>query len=228
MSSVAKSANGSLKEEASAREKILDAAESSFAEHGFYGATTREIAKLGGVPLGLMAYYFKTKGDLYSEVIMRRSEAHAAAIQASLSAAVESAGDRPASTDDLVRAFFGPIVVRSLHSGPGWKNYILLLAQAANTPRREPYVDSFEAVYGPVEAQFIALLKERYPEAREEDIYWSFYFLTSSIIHILVESESVDRFSGGKCKSSDLETVMDKMGIFFEAGMSRLAERRDD
>lgn len=225
MSSVAKSANSGLKDETSAREKILDAAEKLFAVKGFNGATTREIASEATVPLGLMAYYFKTKNDLYSEVIKRRSEEHAAFILHSVNAVVENAGDHPVSVSALVRAFFEPIVVRALHSGPGWKSYIHLLAQAANTRRKEPYVSAFEQVYSPVQDQFIGFLKDRFPDARDEDIYWSFYFLTSSIIHILVESESVDRFSGGKCKSTDLKTIMDKMGPFFEAGISRLAER---
>lgn len=224
MSSVAKRSDANLKDDQSARDKILDAAERLFAEHGFYGSTTREIAKQAGVPLGLMAYYFKTKSDLYSEVIMRRSEEHAWAIQASLDAAMDRAGDEPVSVGDLVKAWFRPLVERSLWSGPGWKSYIQLMAQAANTPRREPYVEAFTEVYSPVMHQFIALLKDRFPEAEEENIYWAYHLFTSSIPHILVESGLIDKLSGGACKSSDLEMIMEKMGPFFEAGISRLAE----
>lgn len=224
MGLVETSPSSRLKDDPSARDKILDGAEKLFAEHGFYGATTREIAKQAGVPLGLMAYYFKTKGDLYSEVIMRRSEEHSAAIDASLDAVMERAGDEPVCVRDLVEAWFKPLVERSLRSGPGWKSYIQLLAQAANTPRREPYVDSFSQMYTPVMLKFIGLLKGRFPNAKEEDIYWAYYLFTSSIIHILVESEWIDKLSGGTCKTSDLDAVMEKMGPFFEAGISRLAE----
>jgi AcrR family transcriptional regulator len=171
----------------------------------------------------LMSYYFGTKSDLYAEVIIRRSEEHVAAIHNALRQAVDDASGTP-TVGALVRAFFAPLVERSLHSGPGWKAYIHLLSRAANTPRSEPYVEAFDGTYNPVTLEFIKLLQDHFPEAEEENIYWAYYFLSSAIIHILVESGSIDEMSGGKYKSSDLETVMDKMAPFFEAGITRLAQ----
>jgi len=184
---------------------------------------TREITREAGVPLGLMSYYFGTKGDLYSEVILRRAEDHTSAIRASMRQAAAEAGDQPAGVAALIRAYFAPLVERSLHSGPGWKAYIQLLSRAANTSRSEPYVAAFNDTYSPVVQEFIGLLKDHFPDADEADIYWSYYFLSSAIVHILVESGDVDLASDGKYKSSDLETIMDKMGPFFEAGITRLA-----
>lgn len=54
---------------ASIEAKILAAAESVFAETGFSGATTAEIAKRAGVPKANLHYYFKTKEDLYRQVL---------------------------------------------------------------------------------------------------------------------------------------------------------------
>lgn len=220
-----KLANSRSKDDLSTRDKLLDAAEKLFAEGGFYGSTTRGIAKQAGMPLGLMSYYYKTKSDLYSAVIMRRAEEHAAAIQQSINTAQQRAGDQPISVSELAKAYFRPLAERSLHGGAGWRSYIQLLSQAANSPRREPYKESVEALYSPVAHQVVELMKEQFPEAKEENIYWAFYMLTSSIIHILVESGSIDKFSGGTCRSSDLETIMEKIGPYFEAGLARLAEQ---
>lgn len=211
-----------LKKNQKAKELILDAAENLFAYRGFKGTTTREITREAGVPLGLMSYYFGTKEDLYREVIERRSVDHAAAIRASVQASVEEAGGNP-SPEALIRAYFSPLVERSLKSGEGWKAYIHLLSRAANTPRNEPYVESFDNTYMPVVREFIDMLKGCYPGADEEAIYWSYYFLSSAIVHILVESGSIDSMSEGKFKSTDLETILDKMAPFFAAGMQRLA-----
>jgi TetR/AcrR family transcriptional regulator len=49
--------------------KILKAAEAVFAEKGFDGATTAEIAALAGVPKPNIHYYFGTKKQLYDRVI---------------------------------------------------------------------------------------------------------------------------------------------------------------
>jgi AcrR family transcriptional regulator len=218
-----KAAQKTRKPDPNTKDKIIDAAEALFSTRGYYGTTTREITREAGVPLGLMSYYFGTKADLYSEVIIRRSGEHVAAIRKSVDDAQKGKDGQPATVSDMVKAFFAPMVERSLYSGPGWKAYIQLLSRAGNTPLSEPYVAAFHENYAPVENDFIKVLQTLFPDAKEEDIYWSFYFLTSTIIHILVQGGSIDEWSGGKYLSSDLETVMDKLGPFLEAGISRLA-----
>jgi TetR/AcrR family transcriptional regulator len=54
---------------ASIERRILDAAESVFAEAGFNGATTAEIARRAGIPKANLHYYFNTKDELYQQVL---------------------------------------------------------------------------------------------------------------------------------------------------------------
>ena len=53
------------------RERILDAALSVFAERGYEGTTTREIAGRAGVPQGLLRYHFGDKLKLWKEAVDR-------------------------------------------------------------------------------------------------------------------------------------------------------------
>ena len=48
---------------------ILEAAEKIFAMNGFKGAATSDIALEAGLPKANVHYYFKTKADLYREVL---------------------------------------------------------------------------------------------------------------------------------------------------------------
>ena len=48
---------------------ILEAAEKIFANSGFKGAATGDIAREAGIPKANVHYYFKTKEDLYREVL---------------------------------------------------------------------------------------------------------------------------------------------------------------
>jgi len=48
---------------------ILQAAEKIFAMNGFKGAATGDIAREAGLPKANVHYYFKTKADLYREVL---------------------------------------------------------------------------------------------------------------------------------------------------------------
>ena len=200
----------------------MDAAEKLFSLKGYFGASTREITREAGVPLGLVSYHFGTKEELYTSVISRRAEEHIEALLTSLREVKENAEDGQPALDEIIRAFIRPIVERSLHGGEGWKSYVKLLSRAANANRHQPNIEVFTAIYSPVEAEFVELLKARFPDADPEDIYWSFYFMSSAIIHFLVENGSIDNLSGGLCQSSDLERVMEKMVPFFEAGMIRL------
>jgi len=74
-------------------EKILDAALDVFSEHGFDGATTREIAARAGVNLGLIKYYFGTKEKLWRAMVDR--------VHASLNARVQEMA--AAELDDRAR-----------------------------------------------------------------------------------------------------------------------------
>lgn len=56
-----------------ARKRILDAAQSLFAAHGFNATTTKAIAEQAEVPGGLIFYYFPTKKALLESVMSERN-----------------------------------------------------------------------------------------------------------------------------------------------------------
>ncbi len=113
---------------ADTRERILEAALEAFAEKGFDGATTREIAQRAGVNLGLIQYYFDGKPRLWRAAVDRAFAAlHAALADAVPDGLLETRPDR----DELRRLirryvrFVGrnPEFVRLMHdegkrSGP--------------------------------------------------------------------------------------------------------------
>ena len=51
-----------------ARERILASARQLFAQHGFEGTSTKDIAAHAGVPSGLVFYYFETKDALIEAI----------------------------------------------------------------------------------------------------------------------------------------------------------------
>jgi TetR/AcrR family transcriptional regulator len=53
------------RQRAATRERIVKAAVEAFAEKGFLGASTREIARRAGINQGLITYHFRSKDDLW-------------------------------------------------------------------------------------------------------------------------------------------------------------------
>jgi AcrR family transcriptional regulator len=64
--------------EADARARLLAAAQDAFAEHGFEGATVRDICRAAGANIAAVNYYFGDKEKLYIEAVKR---AHVCAAQ---------------------------------------------------------------------------------------------------------------------------------------------------
>jgi AcrR family transcriptional regulator len=57
------------------REAIIDSAVKLFAEKGFRGTTTRELASAVGVSEPVLYQHFETKRDLYAAIIQRKAAA---------------------------------------------------------------------------------------------------------------------------------------------------------
>src|SRR5580692_2393020 len=66
------------------RERILAAAERTFARHGFFTAKVADVAKEAGVADGTIYLYFKNKDDLLISVFERRMTQVNAAMRAAI------------------------------------------------------------------------------------------------------------------------------------------------
>ncbi len=72
-----------IRDAAAARESLLDAAQTAFAESGFSGARIDDIAKSSGYNKSLIFQYFSDKAGLYQAVVKRlRENSDAASTQA--------------------------------------------------------------------------------------------------------------------------------------------------
>lgn len=205
--------------------KILDSAEMLFSWRGFYGVSLRDIAADAGVPVALSHYHFGSKEALFSAVIERRAGEHAGRIAEALEQARAVQGNRRMRREAIIRAFMSPIAERSMRGGPGWKNYIRLLAFVANHPQEEDYVAPFKTHYDHLIHAFISALAALHPEMEALDVEWGFFFYQAATTHILVESGLLDRQTEGQLKSSDLDAMLDRMVPFFSAGFLGLGAR---
>jgi len=94
----------------SARERILVAALQVFAEQGFDGARTRDIAERAGANLGLLTYYFEGKENLWRAAVTRAFDE----LNANLAevAAVRPGDDERSQIERLLRRFVAFVAAR--------------------------------------------------------------------------------------------------------------------
>ena len=74
--------------------------------------------------------------------------------------------------------------------------------------------------------RLIRALRKALPDATEEDLYWSYHFLSGALTLSLSQTGRIDRLSNGLCKSSDFESIGHRMAPFIASGFERLCTDR--
>ena len=207
-----------------ARDAILDAAERLFAARGFNGVTVRHIGEAAGVDPALAHYYFTTKRGLFDAVFLRRA-APLNAERERLLDALEQGPPNQVTPEAVIAAFVEPALELWAHGGPGWKAYLALVAQVNNTP--EWGGETMARYFDPVVQRVIALMRRCLPDARDEDLYWSYHFLSGALTLTLAETGRIDRLSGGLCASSDYPAVSARLPQAMAAAFAAMTGRKD-
>ena len=206
------------------RQTLLDAAEKLFAEKGFYGVTVRAIAREADADPALVAYYFGGKRELFDAVLLRRAERLNEIRIERLEACERDAGPDGPSVEDIIAAFTEPLLDRSENGGPGWKSYFALIGQVTNSPEWGGVLMS--KYFNPIASRFLESLRRALPDAPEEELYWSYHFLSGALVLTFAETGRIDALSGGLCRSTDLSAVHKRLPLFVAAGFRRLSDER--
>jgi len=90
------------------RERLLNAAEQLFAEHGVSGTTLRALTKAANVNLAAVHYHFGGKEGLLDAVVERRATPMNQERLRELYELERSAGVGAPAVEDILRAFFLP------------------------------------------------------------------------------------------------------------------------
>jgi len=206
------------------RERILDAGEELFAEHGFDGVTVREITRKAKVDVALAHYYFGTMRGLFDTVFLRRAAILNEERLKAIDAYQIDPGPEGATIEGFIQAFLDPVMERWVNGGQGWKNYLAIVAQVNNTPKWGG--ETMGRYFDPVIHRLVDALRGIMPGARDDDLYWSYHFLSGALTLTFAETGRIDRLSSGVCKSSDYEAVRLRLAPFVAAGFRELCLKR--
>jgi AcrR family transcriptional regulator len=203
------------------RDVILDAAEALFCVHGFHGVTVRQVATEAGVDPALLNYYFGSKRGLFDTVFLRRAEVvNTQRLQFMNRYEASTAG---MTAEGCLQAFFEPVLQWWETGGDGWRNYLRLVALVNNTPTWGG--KTMTQFFDPVIQRLIDMLRECLPEARDEDLYWCYHFISGALSLSFADTGRIDSLSGGLCHSNDVAAVRKRLASFCAAGLTDLCRR---
>lgn len=202
------------------RDRILDAAERLFAERGFHGCSIRDITGDAGVDVALANYHFGSKQQLLEAVFMRRAEDLNGERIARLDTILAAQRKRPPKLEDIIDAFTHPLLDRSTRGSPGWKSYFALIAEVNNSPEFGGVL--MTRYFDPVVQRFIEAIRLALPGSTDRDVYWAYHFLSGALTLTFAETGRIDKLSGGACRSSDLDSVHERLVPYCAAGFRAL------
>jgi AcrR family transcriptional regulator len=200
------------------RERILDAAELLFADHGFEGASIRAIVDDAKVNLASIHYHFRSKEALLEAVLARRiSIVNEARIQRFEEAEAAAAPDPP-SVDAVLRAFIVP-TVEFAHRGESGATFVQLMSRMFTEPRFS-LPNFLGRKFGDTIARFSNGLVRALPHLPAEVVLWRAYFTIGAMHHLLCSSSNVDLLSKGLRRHTSDSEMTEYLLEFAVAGMS--------
>ncbi|MGW0818059.1 TetR/AcrR family transcriptional regulator [Streptomyces viridiviolaceus] len=152
---------------ASTRDRLLDAAERLFAEHGYAATSLRTVTVAAGANVAAVNYHFGSKEGLFRAVV-ERAMAAVNTERLRLLAELRAARSVP-SVEELVRAFVvtGARIVE--HSGERGMTIARFLGQVMSEP--DPAIRRlFGAQVGPAEGQYLDALQSALPHLSPKEV----------------------------------------------------------
>jgi len=202
------------------KEQILDAAEKLIADRGIDAVSLRAITAAADVNLAAVHYHFGSKEALVARVFARRIEPINAERIRLLDEAAERAGDGPLPVEDVLYSLFAPSIrILAEHErGP----LFMRVCGRIYAEQAEYLNQFFEEQFAELVGRIRAAMQRALPEGDAASRAWGTHFAVGAMVHTMMESDKLKRFSGGVCDPSNTEEVIDRMVRFSAAGLRAL------
>lgn len=196
------------------KERILDAAERLFAEHGVGATSLRSITKEAGANLAAVNYHFGGKEPLIAAVFGRRFEPVNRERLRQL-AELEAAGET--KLEELLRAFIRPALL--LCKDPAADAFLQRLFGRLHTEPndriRELVLEQFQEMAG----RYIPAFQKTCPHLTPAELLWRIHFMAGALAHTLADLFDLKTYSKGLCDPHDLDATTNNLVHFAAAGM---------
>jgi len=199
--------------------RLLEAAERLFSEHGFSGTSLRAILDLAGVAnMAAIHYHFGSKERVFEAVIERRINALTADRLARLDAL--AASDEPGSVESITRALLGPLIEASAADGANW---LRLLARSRI--ERGEHWDTAGVLARAMFDRFIGAYHDIYPDIDRREVAIAIYVVAGAMLNAILDTQSLEGVGYGLESLKDNQHELNEWCFrFFVAGLQATLE----
>ncbi len=203
----------------STQERILNAAETLFANHGISGTSVRSITAEAGVNLAAAHYHFGSKEELIRRVFARCIGPLSDERLRLLDDCLESAAGGPPDLQCIVEAFVCPAVRIGLDPSKGGQVFKRLIGRIHSEPGERISRIVLE-LFWETARRFQEALKLALPDLSQEQIAWRFMFMVGTMAMPLTASREVlNRVLGGELGAKGADRMVAQLVPFIVAGL---------
>jgi AcrR family transcriptional regulator len=199
----------------SARQRLMDASEQLFAEHGWNAVSIRTIVAAAGVNLAALHYHFGSKEQLLTEIFAARAKPIAEERMRLLGEIVLQ-GETP-SLEGILEAFLRPALTIGSDERFGGRAFIKLRARLATEPEaisRKILANAFDESSG----DFLNALGRALPEIPRADLEWRFHFMLGAMFYTMADAGRIQSLTDGRCDPGRVEDALLHIIPFLAAG----------
>jgi len=205
------------------KERILDAAESLFADRGFAATSMRTLTTSAEVNLSAVNYHFGSKERLIRAVFARRLRPLNRERLALLDR-VDAGSAADDALPPIVEAFIGPPLRMSRDADGGGAVFMRLLGHAMNQPKdaiRQLLGEQFREVID----RFSASIHRALPQLDDREIRLRLLFMAGAMAHTMCLSDQLVRMYDGTEGENDAEAMIERLVPFLCAGLRASSTR---
>jgi AcrR family transcriptional regulator len=201
------------------KEKILDAAEGLFMEHGFEATSLRAITAAAVVNLAAVNYHFGSKEELFQTVLTRRLDPMNQKRVDLLTRLERDAASDALPCDRILSAMFIPALELARDPERGGKNFLRLLGRAYADPA--PFIRKFLAgQYAVMIARFKAAFGRALPDLPKKELSWRLHFIMGALSYTLAGTDALRLIAElTPAESGNDELLLRRLAPFLLAGL---------
>jgi AcrR family transcriptional regulator len=171
-------------------QRILDAAEQLFMQHGFEGTSMRMVTSEAGVNLAAVNYHFGNKEELMQAVLRRRLEVINRERMRALDEAEAKANGRPLKPSVIIDCFFGTLLRVAADQTSGGGTFLKLLGRTITEP--SDFIRTFmSAEYADVLERYKEAMFRSLPNVPKAEIVWRFHFMLGATSYAIAGTDTL-------------------------------------
>lgn len=199
------------------KSRLLEAAESLFANQGFDAVSVRDITKEAGANVAAVNYHFGGRDGLISLVVLRYVTPVNEERIARLDAAERRYPGKTVPLEEVIECFTRPIVTAVKRSELSERLFCKLIGRIFCLQGQVPR--EMEEQMKQVAERYVRALSRSLPDASAEEVVWRFHFLLGGLIHMLTHQEMLARVTDGASGQPSMDTTLSRFIRFAAAGL---------